>query len=66
MVAEAGDLHAALRLGKTYDPAFLKQIGVRGIAGNPALAKSWYLKAIASGDKDADLRLLQLMALYPE
>jgi type II secretory pathway predicted ATPase ExeA len=66
LVAEAGDLRAALRLGKTYDPAFLKQIGARGIAGNPAVAKSWYLKAIASGDKDADMRLLQLMALYPE
>jgi type II secretory pathway predicted ATPase ExeA len=66
LVTEAGDLRAALRLGKTYDPAFLKQLGVRGIAGDPAMAKSWYLKAIASGDKDADLRLLQLMALYPE
>lgn len=66
LVAEAGDLRAALRLGKTYDPAFLKQIGARGITGNPAMAKSWYLKAIASGDKDADMRLLQLMALYPE
>jgi hypothetical protein len=66
LAAEAGDPHAALRLGKTYDPTFLKQIGARGIAGDPATAKSWYLKSIASGDKDADLRLLQLMALYPE
>src|SRR5262249_53721293 len=60
LVAEAGDVRAAMRLGKTYDPAFLKQIGARGIAGDPALAKSWYLKAIAAGDRDADLRLLQL------
>ena len=66
LVAEAGDGRAALRLGKTYDPAFLQQSGVRGITGDPAAAKFWYLKAIASGDKDADLRLLQLMALYPE
>jgi hypothetical protein len=66
LVSEAGDSRAALRLGKTYDPAFLQQSGVRGIAGNPATAKFWYLKAIASGDKDADMRLLQLMTLYPE
>lgn len=66
LVAESGDGRAALRLGKTYDPAFLQQSGVRGIPGNPATAKFWYLKAIASGDKDADMRLLQLMALYPE
>ena len=66
LVSEAGDPRAALRLGKTYDPAFLQQSGVRGIAGDPALAKSWYLKAIASGDKEADLQLLRLMTLYPE
>jgi type II secretory pathway predicted ATPase ExeA len=66
LVAEAGDLRAALRLGKTYDPAYLQQNGVRGIAGDSAVAKSWYLKAIASGDKEADLQLLRLMTLYPE
>lgn len=66
LVAETGDSRVALRLGETYDPVFLKQIGARGIAGDPAVAKSWYLKAIASGDKGADMRLLQLMALYPE
>jgi hypothetical protein len=66
LVAEAGDLRAALRLGKTYDPAYLQQNGVRGIAGDPAAAKSWYLKAIASGDKEADLQLLRLMMLYPQ
>jgi len=65
LVTEAGDMRAALRLGKTYDPAFLQQNGVRGIVGNPAMAKSWYLKAIGAGDKDADMRLLQLMTLYP-
>jgi hypothetical protein len=66
LVAEAGDARAALRLGKTYDPAFLQQSGARGIAGDPAAAKSWYLKAIASGDKEADLQLLRLMTLYPQ
>jgi type II secretory pathway predicted ATPase ExeA len=66
LVAEAGDVRAALRLGKTYDPAFLQQNGVRGIAGDPVAAKSWYLKAIASGDKEADMQLLRLMTLYPQ
>ena len=65
LVTEAGDMRAALRLGKTYDPAFLQQNGVRGTIGDPAMAKSWYLKAIAAGDKGADMQLLQLMTLYP-
>ncbi len=66
LVAEAGDTRASLRLGKTYDPGYLQQTGVRGVTGDAATAKSWYLKAIAAGDKEADLQLLRLMMIYPE
>jgi hypothetical protein len=43
--ADAGDGPAALRLGATFDPAFLGRAGVRGIPGDPDQASSWYRRA---------------------
>ena len=43
--ADAGDGPAALRLGATFDPAFLGRVGVRGIPGDPDQASSWYRRA---------------------
>ena len=40
-----GSTQAALRLGASYDPAFLSQAGVRGVRGDPALAAYWYQRA---------------------
>lgn len=51
--ASGGDGRAATGAGKTYDPAFLARIGARGIAADPAVATSWYRKAIELGDRSA-------------
>jgi hypothetical protein len=58
--AEAGDARAALTLGATYDAEMLRQIGVRGIAGEPAQARAWYTKAAELGSGEAARRLEQL------
>jgi hypothetical protein len=43
--AGAGNPEAALRLGASYDPAFLTRIGIKGAHGDPALAAQWYKRA---------------------
>ena len=53
---------AATAAGKTYDPAFLAQIGARGIRPDPAAAAEWYRKALALGDGEADQLLRRLPA----
>jgi TPR repeat protein len=58
--AEAGDGEAALLLGHTYNPAFLSQLGVRGLRGDLAQAALWYRRARDLGDKDADIALRSL------
>ena len=52
--------HAAAAAGKTYDPAFLAQIGARGIPSDPGAAAEWYRKAVALGDPEADQLLRRL------
>jgi hypothetical protein len=52
--ADAGDALAALRLGTTFDPAFLRRAGIRGVRGDPAQALSWYRRAGDLGRRDAD------------
>jgi TPR repeat protein len=63
--AEGGVTGAAIRLAKSYDPIYLRRAGVRGVAGDTAKATQWYEKAIASGDVEAELGLLQLRANTP-
>jgi TPR repeat protein len=55
--ADGGDSTAALRLGATFDPAFLAQARVGRVAGDPALALYWYRRAHDLGNRDADLAL---------
>jgi TPR repeat protein len=43
--ADAGIPEAALRLGASYDPAFLTRAGIKGVQGDPALAARWYKRA---------------------
>jgi len=43
--ADAGDAPAALRLGATFDPAFLARTGIRGVVGDEAQASLWYRRA---------------------
>ena len=58
--AEAGSAEAALSVGKTYDPSFIKQIGAQGIKPDVRQARIWYERAKALGNKDADAQLDRL------
>jgi hypothetical protein len=52
--ADAGDASAAIRLGTTFDPTFLKRAGMRGDFGDPPQALSWYRRARDLGGADAE------------
>jgi hypothetical protein len=49
--ASAGDGRAALRIGTTFDPAFLRRAGLSHTFGDPAQARSWYRRAFDLDDK---------------
>jgi len=49
---EAGDGWAALRMGATFDPAFLGRAGIPGEASNQQEALSWYRRARGLGRAD--------------
>jgi hypothetical protein len=54
--AEAGDSHAALRLGASYDPAFLRRAQMR-LSGAPKLAAYWYRRAQELGAREGEILL---------
>ena len=53
--ANAGDAQAAIRLGETFDPAFLSRAQVKGVRGEPAVALKWYKRAQELGASDAEI-----------
>jgi hypothetical protein len=59
--AEMGDGQGALRMGMTFDPAFLQRAAIRGGQGDQQKALSWYRRARDLGDAEAD-RLLKSLA----
>jgi hypothetical protein len=59
--AEAGDGQAALRLGESYDPAFLAQAHLSGVRGDAVAAARWYRRARELGITEAET-LLQTLA----
>ncbi len=63
--AEQGSGPAATEVGKTFDPLFLEQSHARGIRGDAATAATWYRKAIAAGDHQAQIRLDHLTQRFP-
>jgi hypothetical protein len=63
--AELGSAAAATAVGQTYDPAVLELLRVRGARGDMQLAAEWYRKAIAAGDRQAEIRLKRLLARQP-
>ena len=63
--AEDGDPTAACGIAKSYDPLYLRQTGVRGVAGDPEKAAKWYRTAAAAGNSEAALRLKRLQMAYP-
>jgi hypothetical protein len=54
--ADAGEGQAALRLGETYDPAFLERAQLR-VPGDRALAVFWYRRARELGASEAEILL---------
>jgi TPR repeat protein len=64
--AVAGDGRAALRVGATFDPAFLDQGTLRGVRGDPAQARYWYHRARDLGEADAERRLKSLETKWGE
>jgi len=58
--ANAGNAQAALELGMTFDPVFLKKWNVPGFAPDAAQAREWYNKAIKLGSSEASRHLQQL------
>ena len=55
--ANAGDGRAALRMGATFDPAFLGRDVLRGVLGDTAEARLWYQRARDLGEAEAERRL---------
>jgi len=55
-VADAGDGQAALRLGETYDPAFLERAQLR-VQGDRAQGVFWYRRARDLGASEAEILL---------
>jgi hypothetical protein len=58
--AAVGDGRAALRLGATFDPAFLGNAGLRNAQGDAAKARSWYSRALDLGAAEAKRQLNSL------
>jgi hypothetical protein len=59
--ASAGNAQAALKLGMTFDPAFLAERGVVGFAPDVAQARGWYERAAELGSIEAS-RFLERLA----
>jgi hypothetical protein len=55
--AASGLTQAATAVGRTYDPNFLRDKGVRGRLADAEAAKGWYQKAVDGGDVEARTRL---------
>ena len=59
---DAGEGRAALGMGATYDPAFLRLSPLRILYADPAEAREWYLHALVLGAAGAERRLINLQA----
>jgi hypothetical protein len=60
--AALGDGMAALRLGESYDPAFLERARLGRLRGDAALAAAWYRRARDLGNPEAEILLKSLEA----
>jgi hypothetical protein len=56
-LANSGSARAALAMGQTYDPAYLRAIDPKGLKSDVAKARQWYKRAAELGDQDAASRL---------
>jgi TPR repeat protein len=64
--AGVGEARAAVKLGETFDPAFLSHLNLRGERADPAMAVFWYRRARDLGASDAGTRLIRLEAKQGE
>ena len=60
LAALNGSAVAAIAMGSTYDPTRLGKTANDGGQSNVEEAVRWYKKAIAMGEKSAEIRLLNL------
>ena len=60
--AGVGEAQAAVKLGETFDPAFLSRLNLRGVRADPGMAVFWYRRARDLGATDAASRLIGLEA----
>jgi len=58
--AQGGDAQAALRLGESYDPAFLAWARLKGVSGDAVAAARWYLYARELGAAEAEVLLTRV------
>jgi hypothetical protein len=56
-LADNGEPRGALALAETYEQSTLARLGVRGLAPDPAAARTWYERAKALGSTEAQHRL---------
>jgi TPR repeat protein len=55
--ADAGNAEAAFILGTTFDPLFIRRMGVVGMEPDLARARQWYKRAAELGSVDASQQL---------
>jgi hypothetical protein len=55
--AAAGSGPAAIAVGRTHDPAAIARLGLRGLRPDPAAAATWYRRALALGEPEAEALL---------
>lgn len=58
--AEAGSGEAALKLGATFDPEFISEIGALGVKADSKEARAWYQRAKQLGVESAEAKLKAL------
>jgi len=64
--AEAGSGEAALKLGATYDPDFIAEIGALGVKADIGEARAWYERAKQLGVESAETKLKALRDEWTE
>ena len=60
--ATGGSAAGVTGVGKTHDPAFLSRLDGFGIRSDPSVAATWYRRAVALGDPEAERLLRRLGA----
>lgn len=61
--ANLGNAAAAKGLARTYDPDYIRKLGIIGMRPDVTMAVSWYDRAAALGDRELAQRMQQLDAM---